>query len=52
MTSKAVNRPTDPAKRDADINRKLQFYGIFQGRELHPITAESVSGAIETRLTR
>lgn len=30
MTSTAVNRPTDPKKRDDDIARKLQLYGIFQ----------------------
>jgi hypothetical protein len=29
MNSKAVNRPTDPKKRDEDISRKLQLYGIY-----------------------
>ncbi|KAI9816856.1 MAG: hypothetical protein M1827_001501 [Pycnora praestabilis] len=29
MTSNAVNRPTNVKQRDADINQKLQFYGIF-----------------------
>ncbi|KAI9830502.1 MAG: hypothetical protein M1826_004739 [Phylliscum demangeonii] len=29
MNSRAVNRPTDPRKRDADISRKLQLYGIY-----------------------
>lgn len=29
MTSKAVNRPTNVKQRDADINQKLQLYGIY-----------------------
>ncbi|KAI9667293.1 MAG: hypothetical protein M1821_000107 [Bathelium mastoideum] len=29
MTSKAVNRPTDVKQKEADVNQKLQFYGIY-----------------------
>ncbi|QKX64203.1 uncharacterized protein TRUGW13939_11376 [Talaromyces rugulosus] len=29
MGNKAVNHPMDPKKRDADIDTKLQFYGIY-----------------------
>jgi len=29
MTSKAVNRPTDPKQKEKDIINKLQFYGIY-----------------------
>lgn len=31
MTSTQVNRPTDPQRKEADINQKLQLYGIFNG---------------------
>jgi hypothetical protein len=31
MSSKAVNRPTDVKQKEADINQKLQLYGIFTG---------------------
>jgi len=34
MTSNAVNRPTNVKQKEADINQKLQLYGIFTG-ELH-----------------
>ncbi|KAL9603033.1 MAG: hypothetical protein Q9219_001397 [cf. Caloplaca sp. 3 TL-2023] len=29
MASSAVNRPTNVKQRDADVNQKLQFYGIY-----------------------
>lgn len=29
MASANVNRPTNVKEKDADINRKLQIYGIF-----------------------
>lgn len=29
MTSKAVNRPTDNAQKELDVNNKLQLYGIY-----------------------
>lgn len=29
--SSAVNRPTDIKQKEADVNRKLQFYGIATG---------------------
>ncbi|KAI1430971.1 hypothetical protein GGR50DRAFT_682107 [Xylaria sp. CBS 124048] len=29
-----VNKPTDPKQKEADINRKLQFYGIFKAFQL------------------
>ncbi|KAI1150745.1 hypothetical protein F4825DRAFT_425446 [Nemania diffusa] len=29
-----VNKPTDPKQKEADINRKLQFYGIFNAFQL------------------
>ncbi|KAF1999824.1 hypothetical protein P154DRAFT_620537 [Amniculicola lignicola CBS 123094] len=29
MTSKAVNRPVDMKTKEADVNRKLQLYGIY-----------------------
>ncbi|RCI11021.1 hypothetical protein L249_5276 [Ophiocordyceps polyrhachis-furcata BCC 54312] len=29
-----VNRPTDPQEKEADINRKLQLYGIFSAFQL------------------
>jgi hypothetical protein len=31
MSSLTVNKPVDQAKKDADIARKLQLYGIFAG---------------------
>ena len=34
MSSKAVNRPTNVKQKEADINQKLQLYGISTG-ELH-----------------
>lgn len=37
MTSKAVNRPTDVKQKEADVNQKLQLYGIFTGESsVHP----------------
>ena len=30
--SSAVNRPTDVKQKEADVNRKLQFYGISTGK--------------------
>ena len=32
MSSKAVNRPTNVKEKEADINQKLQLYGIFTGK--------------------
>jgi hypothetical protein len=32
MSSAQVNRPTNIALKEADVNRKLQLYGIFAGR--------------------
>ncbi|KAI2621038.1 hypothetical protein GGS21DRAFT_386633 [Xylaria nigripes] len=29
-----VNKPTDPKQKEADINRKLQFYGIYKAFQL------------------
>lgn len=29
MTTAAVNRPTDQKQKEADVNRKLQIYGII-----------------------
>jgi hypothetical protein len=29
--SSQVNRPTNVKDKEADVNRKLQFYGIFSG---------------------
>ncbi|KAI1822523.1 hypothetical protein F4861DRAFT_514264 [Xylaria intraflava] len=29
-----VNRPSDPKQKEADINRKLQFYGIFKAFQM------------------
>lgn len=31
MTSKAVNRPTDTKVKEADVNAKLQLFGIYSG---------------------
>lgn len=31
MTSTGVNRPTNVKQKEADINQKLQLYGIFNG---------------------
>jgi hypothetical protein len=30
--SARVNRPTDVKVKEADVNRKLQIYGIFSGQ--------------------
>jgi hypothetical protein len=32
MTSNGVNRPTDVKVKEADVNRKLQVYGIIAGK--------------------
>ena len=29
--SSAVNRPTDVKQKEADVNQKLQLYGIYSG---------------------
>ena len=50
MTSTQVNRPTDVRQKEADINQKLQLYGIFNGasseisavNRLHPEAAPPV----------
>jgi hypothetical protein len=34
MSSSQVNRPTNVAAREADINQKLQLYGILTGKFL------------------
>jgi hypothetical protein len=31
MSSARVNRPTDPKIKQADVDRKLQLYGIISG---------------------
>ena len=31
MASNTVNRPTNVAQKEADINQKLQLYGIYNG---------------------
>jgi hypothetical protein len=39
MSSAQVNRPTNIAVKEADVNRKLQLYGIFAGRYFRPFRA-------------
>ena len=34
--SSAVNRPTDVKAKQADVDRKLQFYGILTGKSSRP----------------
>lgn len=39
--SAAVNRPTDVAVRDKDVNQKLQLYGIFSGMSQSSVAEQS-----------
>lgn len=34
MASTAVNRPTNVKQKEADVNQKLQLYGIYSGTSL------------------
>ena len=34
MTSKAVNVPTNQKVKEADVNAKLQLYGIYSGTSM------------------
>lgn len=39
MASNTVNRPTNVAQKAADINQKLQLYGIYNGMFNHLIAS-------------
>lgn len=41
----SVNRPTNKAQKEADVNQKLQFYGIAQGKSSTALE----NGAITSR---
>lgn len=44
----AVNRPTDVKQKEADINQKLQLYGIYSGMSDPPFPNRA-SSAIHSR---
>ena len=39
----SVNRPTDTKAKEADVNRKLQFYGIASGKFIQLIFQETIA---------
>jgi hypothetical protein len=45
----AVNRPTDVKQKEADVNQKLQLYGIYAGKwEMLPMLFAFIRVALET----
>ncbi|KAL8875962.1 MAG: hypothetical protein Q9192_008954 [Flavoplaca navasiana] len=50
MTSAAVNRPTNVKQKEADVNQKLQLYGIYSGSFLaHIATSPCVASFMKIR---
>lgn len=47
--SPTVNKPTDVKKRDADIGRKLQFYGIASAFKAGKVPSVSASLIVDSR---
>lgn len=43
MATANVNRPTNVKEKDADINRKLQIYGIFSAFKAGKVPSVSYS---------
>lgn len=44
--SATVNKPTNPKEREADVNRKLQIYGIISAFQNGKVPSVSVIGPL------